>query len=53
MAVYTDITDTELAEFLAGYDIGEAVVFKGIAEGVENSNFLLETSKGRFFLTVY
>ncbi|HLK24569.1 MAG TPA: homoserine kinase [Caulobacteraceae bacterium] len=53
MAVYTDITDTELAEFLAGYDIGEALVFKGIAEGVENSNFLLETTAGRFFLTVY
>jgi homoserine kinase type II len=53
VAVYTDITDTELADFLAGYDIGEALVFKGIAEGVENSNFLLETSQGRFFLTVY
>ncbi len=53
MAVYTDITDTELADFLAGYDLGEPLVFKGIAEGVENSNFLLETTSGRFFLTVY
>ena len=53
MAVYTDITDAELEGFLAGYDIGEALAFKGIAEGVENSNFLLETSRGRFFLTVY
>jgi homoserine kinase type II len=53
VAVYTDITDTELAGFLAGYDLGEALVFKGIAEGVENSNFLLETTEGRFFLTVY
>jgi homoserine kinase type II len=43
MAVYTDITDDELAAFLADYDLGEAVAFKGIAEGVENSNFLLET----------
>src|SRR5579871_2113317 len=53
MAVYTDITDAELEALLAGYDIGQPLVFKGIAEGVENSNFLLETSQGRFFLTVY
>jgi len=53
MAVYTDITDEELAGFLAGYDLGAATAFKGIAEGVENSNFLLETEAGRFILTVY
>jgi homoserine kinase type II len=53
MAVYTDITDAELEAFLAGYDLGQPVAFKGIAEGVENSNFLLETTKGRYFLTVY
>ncbi|HWW25438.1 MAG TPA: phosphotransferase, partial [Caulobacter sp.] len=53
MAVYTDITDDELAAFLADYDLGQAVAFKGIAEGVENSNFLLETESGRFILTVY
>jgi homoserine kinase len=53
MAVYTDITDQELAELLEAYDLGEAVSFKGVAEGVENSNFLLETDKGRYFLTVY
>jgi homoserine kinase type II len=53
MAVYTDITDAELEAFLAGYDIGAPLVFKGIAEGVENSNFLLETETGRFILTVY
>ncbi len=53
MAVYTDITDAELEALLAGYDIGQPLVFKGIAEGVENSNFLLETTEGRFFLTVY
>jgi|SRR5579872_3553699 len=53
MAVYTDISDAELEAFLARYDIGAAVAFKGIAEGVENSNFLLETDKGRYFLTVY
>ncbi len=53
MAVYTDITDAELEALLAHYDIGGAVSFKGIAEGVENSNFLLETTAGRYILTVY
>ena len=53
MAVYTDITDDELAQLLADFDLGEAVAFKGIAEGVENSNFLLETDTGRYILTVY
>jgi homoserine kinase type II len=53
MAVYTDITDEELAGLLADYDLGQAISFKGVAEGVENSNFLLETDAGRYFLTVY
>lgn len=53
MAVYTDITDEELGELLADYDLGAPLTFKGIAEGVQNSNFLLETESGRFFLTVY
>lgn len=53
MAVYTDITDAELEAFLADFDIGAPLVFKGIAEGVENSNFLLETETGRFILTIY
>ncbi len=53
MAVYTDITDEELERFLARYDLGEPLAFKGIAEGIQNSNFLLETEAGRFILTVY
>jgi homoserine kinase type II len=53
MAVYTDLTDDELAGLLAGFDLGAPLSFKGIAEGVENSNFLLETEAGRFILTVY
>jgi homoserine kinase type II len=53
MAVYTDITDAELTAFLADFDLGPALTFKGIAEGVENSNFILETPAGRFILTVY
>ena len=53
MAVYTDITDAELEAFLAEFDLGEALSCKGIAEGVENSNFLVETTTGRFILTIY
>jgi homoserine kinase type II len=53
MAVYTDVTDEEINEFLAGYDLGTLLSYKGIAEGVENSNFLLHTSKGYFILTLY
>jgi len=53
MAVYTDVTDEELQQFLAGYDIGSLLSYKGIAEGVENSNFLLHTSGGFFILTLY
>ena len=53
MAVYTDVAAEELAEFLKGYDIGELLSYKGIAEGVENSNFLLHTSKGAYILTLY
>ena len=53
MAVYTDVAADELAEFLKAYDIGELLSYKGIAEGVENSNFLLHTSAGYFILTLY
>jgi homoserine kinase type II len=53
MAVYTDVAADELAEFLRSYDIGELLSYKGIAEGVENSNFLLHTSAGSFILTLY
>ena len=53
MAVYTDVMAEELGAFLAGYDIGELLAYKGIAEGVENSNFLVHTSRGYFILTLY
>ena len=45
MAVYTEVSDDALSAFLAHYDLGDVVSFKGIAEGVENSNFLLRTTK--------
>ncbi len=53
MAVYTDVSDEELQQFLAGYDIGALLAYKGIAEGVENSNFVLHTTAGFFILTLY
>ena len=53
MAVYTQVSDEALAEFLAAYDLGAALAFKGIAEGVENSNYYLETERGRFILTLF
>ena len=53
MAVYTDVGAEELAAFLADYDIGELLSYKGIAEGVENSNFLVHTTRGHFILTLY
>jgi homoserine kinase type II len=53
MAVYTHVTDQELEAFLKLYDVGTARTFKGIAEGVENSNYYLETTKDRFILTLF
>ena len=53
MAVYTEVSDEELAAFVAGYDIGEVVSCKGIAEGVENTNYLLQTECGSTILTLY
>src|SRR5215471_14915663 len=53
MAVYTDVSFEELEDFLKAYDLGHAHVFKGIAEGVSNSNYFLQTTKGSFILTVY
>ena len=53
MAVYTQVADDELAAFLGAYDIGALVSYKGIAEGVENSNYFLQTDRGSFILTLY
>ncbi|MGE0660695.1 MAG: homoserine kinase [Reyranellaceae bacterium] len=53
MAVYTEVSDQELEEFLAAYDLGAPLSCKGIAEGVENSNFMLGTERGTYFLTLY
>ncbi len=53
MAVYTDVSAEDLGKFLAGYDLGELLSYKGIAEGVENSNFLVHTRGGHYILTLY
>jgi homoserine kinase type II len=53
VAVYTEVSDEALAAFLEAYDIGAMVAFRGIAEGVENSNFSLRTTAGDFILTLY
>ena len=53
MAVYTDVSFEDLEAMLVAYDVGEPLSFKGIAEGVENSNFFLQTDRGSFFLTLY
>ena len=53
MAVYTDVSAEDLAKFLADYDLGELLSYKGIAEGVENSNFIVHTRRGYFILTLY
>lgn len=59
MAVYTHVPAEEMAEFLKRYDVGTLISVKGIAEGVENSNYLIETRRGReatgerFILTLY
>ena len=53
MAVYTEVSDEDLQAFLRQYALGEVTSFKGIAEGVENSNYLLRTTEGSFILTLY
>ncbi|MDP3897458.1 MAG: phosphotransferase, partial [Mesorhizobium sp.] len=53
MAVYTDITETELGAFLTEYDLGTLRSYRGIAEGSENSNFVLHTTAGEYILTLY
>ncbi len=53
MAVYTPVSAEEIATLLSRYNVGRLVSAKGIAEGVENSNFLIDTTAGRFILTLY
>ncbi len=53
MAVYTEVGDEDLAAFLASYGVGELLSYKGIAEGVENTNYIVHATGGTFILTLY
>jgi homoserine kinase type II len=53
VAVYTEVADEELSAFIAMYDLGTVLSFKGIAEGVENTNYFLHTSAGSYIVTLY
>lgn len=53
MAVYTEVSADELIPFVETYNIGSVLTFKGIAEGVENTNYMVQTDQDRFFLTLY
>lgn len=53
MAVYTNLNEGQIIDFLELYDIGDLISFSGITEGIENSNFHLKTSKGNFILTIF
>ncbi len=53
MAVYTEVPDDELTQFIESYGLGELLSYKGIAEGVENTNYIVHTSNGPYFLTLY
>ena len=53
MAVFTEISNAQLDELLSHYDIGQTRSLKGIASGIENSNFYLDTDKGKYVLTIF
>ena len=53
MAVYTQLGPEQVSALLAKYDVGELIALKGIAEGVENSNYFVETTKAKYILTLY
>jgi homoserine kinase type II len=53
VAIYTEVSDEDLARLLQAYDLGAVLSFKGIAEGVENTNYFLHATAGAFILTLY
>ena len=53
MSVFTPVNTQELQEFLSQYAVGELVSYQGIEAGVENSNFFVNTTQGRFVLTIF
>ena len=53
MAVYTKLSEKELKEFFFKYNLGKILSYKGIKEGIENTNYFIQTEKGKFILTLY
>ena len=53
MAVYTKLSENELRDFFSNYNLGKVLSYKGIQEGIENTNYSIQTEKGRFILTLY
>ncbi|WP_345815457.1 homoserine kinase [Paraburkholderia sp. PREW-6R] len=53
MAVFTAVTEPQLAEWMRHYDLGEVIEFRGISSGIENSNFFLTTTRGEYVLTIF
>jgi len=53
MAVYTKLSEKELKEFFSKYNLGELLNYKEIKEGIENTNYFIQTEKGKFILTLY
>ncbi|MFB9128836.1 homoserine kinase [Paraburkholderia dipogonis] len=53
MAVFTAVTEPQLAEWMSHYDLGDVVEFRGISSGIENSNFFLTTTRGEYVLTIF
>ena len=53
MAVYTKLSEKNLSDFFSKYNLGKLLNYEGIKEGIENTNYLVKTDKGKFILTVY
>jgi len=53
MSVYTTIDENELITFLSNYAVGELESFQGISDGIENTNYFVNTTIGRFVLTIF
>ena len=53
MAIYTKLSENNLKEFFLKYNLGKLLNYKGIKEGIENTNYFIQTDKGKFILTIY